>query len=72
MKSGNIFRLIIGMLVLISGVMFITMNHGEPVIGSFLIFGGLAFLHRMRLPSRSWCSPFLTCSTSYIFSGKGI
>lgn len=43
MKSGNIYRLIIGALMLISGVVFITVSPGEPVIGSFLILGGLAF-----------------------------
>jgi hypothetical protein len=43
MKSGNIHRLIIGALMLISGVVFITVSPGEPVIGSFLILGGLAF-----------------------------
>ena len=43
MKSGNIYRLIIGALMLISGVVFITMSPGESVIGSFLFFAGLAF-----------------------------
>ena len=43
MKSRNIYRLIIGALMLISGVVFITMSPGESVIGSFLFFGGLAF-----------------------------
>jgi len=43
MKSGNIYRLIIGALMLISGVVFLTLSPSEPVIGSFLIFGGLAF-----------------------------
>jgi hypothetical protein len=43
MKSGNIYRLIIGVLMLISGVVFITMNPHEPVIGSLLFFGGFAF-----------------------------
>jgi hypothetical protein len=43
MKSRNIYRLIIGALMLISGVVFITMSPGEPVIGSFLFSSGLAF-----------------------------
>jgi hypothetical protein len=43
MKSGNISRLIIGALMLISGVVFMTVSPSEPVIGSFLILGGLAF-----------------------------
>jgi hypothetical protein len=43
MKSGNIYGLIIGALMLISGVVFLTLSSSEPVIGSFLIFGGLAF-----------------------------
>jgi ABC-type multidrug transport system permease subunit len=43
MKSGNIYRFIIGALMLISGVVFITLSPGEPVIGSFLIFSGCAF-----------------------------
>jgi ABC-type multidrug transport system permease subunit len=43
MKSGNIYRFIIGTLMLISGVVFITLSPGEPVIGSFLIFSGCAF-----------------------------
>jgi len=43
MKSGNIYRLIIGALMLISGVVFLTLSPSEPVIGSFLILGGLAF-----------------------------
>ena len=43
MKSGNIYRLIIGALMLITGVVFLTLSSSEPVIGSFLIFGGVAF-----------------------------
>jgi hypothetical protein len=43
MKSRNIYRLTIGVLMLISGVVFLTSSPSEPVIGSFLIFGGLAF-----------------------------
>jgi len=43
MKSRNIYRLIIGALMLISGVVFITLSPIEPVIGSLLFFGGLAF-----------------------------
>jgi hypothetical protein len=43
MKLRNIYRLIIGALMLISGVVFITMSPGESVIGSFLFFAGLAF-----------------------------
>ncbi len=43
MISGNIYRFVIGALMLISGVVFLTLSPGEPVIGSFLICGGCAF-----------------------------
>ena len=44
MKPRNFFRIIIGGLVLISGIIFIVMTEGEAIIGTMLLAAGFAFL----------------------------
>ena len=44
MKSGNIYRLIIGALMLISGLVSIVLTSGEAIIGAIFFTAGLVFL----------------------------
>ncbi len=44
MRQRNIFRIIIGTLMLISGLVSIVLISGEAVIGSIFLTAGLAFL----------------------------
>jgi hypothetical protein len=44
MKPGNLYRIIIGMLMLVSGIIFIVMNSGEAGIGTILVAAGIVFL----------------------------
>ena len=44
MKVRNIYRVIIGALMLISGFVYITFISGESIIGIILLVAGLAFL----------------------------
>jgi hypothetical protein len=44
MKPRNFFRIIIGGLVLISGIIVIVMTEGEAIIGTMLLAAGFAFL----------------------------
>jgi predicted membrane protein len=44
MKVRNIYRIIIGALMLISGLVYIAFISGESIIGIILLVAGLAFL----------------------------
>ncbi len=44
MKPGNLYRIIIGMLMLVSGIIFIVMNAGETGVGTILVAAGIVFL----------------------------
>ena len=44
MKVRNIYRIIIGALMLISGLVYIALISGEAIIGIILLVAGLAFL----------------------------
>jgi hypothetical protein len=44
MKQSNLYRIIIGILMLISGLVSIVLAKGEFVIGSILLISGIAFL----------------------------
>jgi uncharacterized membrane protein len=44
MKQRNLYRIIVGILMLISGLVSIVLASGEYVIGSILLVGGIAFL----------------------------
>ncbi|MDD1691183.1 MAG: hypothetical protein LUQ66_11030 [Methanoregula sp.] len=44
MKPRNLYRIIIGALMLISGIVSILLTAGEAIIGSILLCAGLAFL----------------------------
>jgi len=44
MKPRNLFRIIIGALMLISGIVSIVMTSGEASVGSMLIAAGIVFL----------------------------
>jgi hypothetical protein len=44
MKQSNFYRIIIGILMLISGLVSIVLAKGEFVIGSILLISGIAFL----------------------------
>ena len=44
MKQRNLYRIIIGILMLISGLVSIVLATGEFVIGSILLIAGIAFL----------------------------
>jgi hypothetical protein len=44
MKPRNTYRIIIGALMLISGIVTIAMTAGEAIIGTILLAAGLAFL----------------------------
>lgn len=44
MKPRNFYRIIIGALMLISGIIFIVMTTGEAIIGTMLLAAGFAFL----------------------------
>ena len=44
MKPRNIYRIIIGALMLISGIVSIVLTAGEAIIGTMLLAAGFAFL----------------------------
>lgn len=44
MKTRNLYRIVIGALMLISGIVTIVMTAGEAIIGTILLVAGLAFL----------------------------
>jgi hypothetical protein len=44
MKQRNLYRIIIGILMLISGIVSIVLAQGEFVIGSILLMAGIVFL----------------------------
>lgn len=44
MKSRNLYRIIIGILMIISGVASMILTAGEAIIGTILLVAGLAFL----------------------------
>ena len=44
MKLRNIYRIIIGTLMIISGLATLLMSNGEGIIGTILLCAGLAFL----------------------------
>lgn len=44
MKLRNIYRIIIGALMIISGLVTLLMSEGEGIIGTILLCAGLAFL----------------------------
>lgn len=44
MKPRNLYRIIIGLLMIFSGVVFILLNGGEAIIGTILLAAGFAFL----------------------------
>lgn len=44
MRSRNIYRIVIGILMLLSGGVFLILNPTESVSGTILITGGLVFL----------------------------
>ena len=44
MKPRNLYRIIIGMLMIISGIASMILTAGEAIIGTILLVAGLAFL----------------------------
>lgn len=44
MKPRNFYRIIIGVLMTVSGLLALLQSDGETVIGTILLIGGLAFL----------------------------
>ena len=44
MKPRNLFRIIIGVLMLVSGIISMMLNAGEAVIGTILVAAGIVFL----------------------------
>jgi hypothetical protein len=44
MKSRNLFRIIIGVLMLVSGIISILLDAGEAGIGTILVAAGIVFL----------------------------
>jgi len=44
MKSRNLYRIIIGILMIISGIASMIFTAGEAIIGTILLVAGLAFL----------------------------
>jgi hypothetical protein len=44
MKPKNLYRIIIGTLMIISGIASMILTAGEAIIGTILIVGGVAFL----------------------------
>ena len=44
MKSRNLYRIIIGILMIISGIASVILTAGEAIIGTILLVAGLAFL----------------------------
>ncbi len=44
MKSRNVYRIVIGTLMLISGIVTIILTMGEAIIGTILLVAGLTFL----------------------------
>ena len=43
-KSRNLYRIIIGILLIISGIASVILTAGEAIIGTILLVAGLAFL----------------------------
>jgi hypothetical protein len=44
MKSRNLYRIIIGILMIISGIASMILTAGEAILGTILLVAGLAFL----------------------------
>lgn len=44
MKQRNLYRLIVGVLMIISGIVTLVLNTGEAAIGTILLSAGCAFL----------------------------
>jgi uncharacterized membrane protein len=44
MKPKNLYRIMIGVLMVISGIISIIMTVGNPIVGTILVCAGLAFL----------------------------
>ena len=44
MKPKNLYRIVIGVLMVISGIISIVMTVGDPIIGTIFVCAGLAFL----------------------------
>jgi len=44
MKPRNIYRILIGALMIISGIVYILLTWGEAIIGTMLLAAGFAFL----------------------------
>jgi hypothetical protein len=44
MKPRNIYRIIIGALMLISGIVSVAMTAGDAIVGTILLAAGLAFI----------------------------
>lgn len=44
MKPRNLYRIIIGILMIISGIASMILTAGEAIIGTILLVGGVAFL----------------------------
>ena len=44
MKLRNVYRIVIGVLMLISGIMSILLTAENPIVGTILLCAGLAFL----------------------------
>jgi hypothetical protein len=44
MKPRNMYRIIIGLLMIISGIVSILLTAGETIIGTMLVCAGIAFL----------------------------
>lgn len=44
MKPRNMYRIIIGAIMIISGIFFMLMTGGEAIIGTILLCAGMAFL----------------------------
>jgi hypothetical protein len=44
MKPKNLYRIMIGVLMVISGIISIIMTVGDPIVGTILVCAGLTFL----------------------------
>ncbi len=51
MKPRNLYRIIIGVLMIISGIASMILTAGEAIIGTILLAAGLAFLITGIIPS---------------------
>ncbi|RPI40878.1 MAG: hypothetical protein EHM53_00360 [Methanoregulaceae archaeon] len=44
MKQRNLYRIIIGTLMILSGIVTLLLTYGEAIVGTILLAGGFAFL----------------------------